>query len=901
MNEHRKRRSEIHRGIANAISNHWKKAARTLPILGSFHCLVLFSASARGATDGFTSIGEMNCTACHAASEKQAAWILPKVAPRISDVGNRASGEWLQRFLASPSDAMPGTTMPDMLHGDAEKAEALTHFLVSSGQHNFRRVAPDRGAVARGDELFHSVGCVACHSPQRAKAVAAGSVPLPMMAEKWSFDGLRRFLLDPLATRPSGRMPAMRLTDGEAADIAHYLLRDTKLPAAAEIAYYRGRMRSLDGLDSAELSRTVPANGFTLEGPSRDRGAAVRFSAWLNVEKAGDYTFFLNATGASRFSIDGQWVMGEDSWEAESVKEKHALRLDTGRHELEVDYIHRGSKDPSLAVEWEGPGIMREIIPPSRLSAEREPVAEPLVFVVDKTKAEKGRALYASLNCAACHEAKSPAQNFPSLASLTATRGCLAEKKSGAVPDFHFDAAQRASLRESLAALNRADITAPTSQERLSHTMNSFRCTACHIRDGNGGVNADRSAFFTANVDDLGDEGRLPPRLDGVGDKLQIEWIRKVLGEGASVRPYMNTRMPQFGATNVGHLADLFVALDRHALPVAPVSDKPETQREVGRKLSGTDGLSCIACHRFNRQPAHQLQVIDLTTAPERLNEDWFRQFLRDPNRFHPGTRMPMLWPGGRSLLPDVLDGDTDRQHAALWTYFSDGPKAKFPEGLSRQNMELIVAGEAVVYRGKLWEAGFRAVATGYPGQLNAAFDAEEMRLAILWRGRFLNVSPHWSVQGMGQIRPLGTDQVLFPHGSPFAILADSAVPWPRETGKDLGMKFSGYQLDKLKQPTLLYSFRTLNVEDFLTPRDADGKSALHRTLKFTGAAPDGLHLRIAAGKLAPDGEHAWRLDGALTINAGAKSFVRGTGEKQELLVPVRVDAEHPLEIEYVW
>jgi len=50
--------------------------------------------------------------------------------------------------------------------------------------------------------------------------------------------------------------------------------------------------------------------------------------------------------------------------------------------------------------------------------------------------------------------------------------------------------------------------------------------------------------------------------------------------------------------------------------------------------------------------------------------------------------------------------------------------------------MELIVGGDPVVYRGKLWEAGFRGIAAGYPGQGNAAFDAEEMRLLLAERAK---------------------------------------------------------------------------------------------------------------------------------------------------------------------
>ena len=441
-----------------------------------------------------------------------------------------------------------------------------------------------------------------------------------------------------------------------------------------------------------------------------------------------------------------------------------------------------------------------------------------------------------------------------------------------------------------------------------------------------GGVGKDRDALFVASAtDDLGDEGRLPPRLDGVGDKLRPAWVEAVLVTGEAVRPYLKVRMPQFGAANVSALPDLFAAADRAATPLPPAPDAPDAQKDAGRKLVGTDGLSCVACHRFNRQPAQALQVMDLARTTERVNEDWFRRFLRDPNRFNPGTRMPAFWPDNHSPLPGVLGGDPERQFAAIWAYLSDGPRAKFPEGISRQNVELVVGGDAVVYRGKLWEAGFRAVAVGYPERVNAAFDAEEVRLSLLWRGRFLNVAPHWSVQGMGRVRPLGTDVIVFPHGPTLAVLKDDKAEWPAGEPQDApkergapdarpaskardagdaraGMKFRGYALDSANRPTLLYSYRDVAVEDAMTGAEIEGRPAVRRTMTFAGEPVDGLYLRVAAGKLAPAGENAWRYNDALTIRVSGPAVARGTGDAAELLVPVKFkDKAAKVEVDYVW
>ncbi len=853
-------------------------------------------------------VSDKNCTACHAASKEQAAWLSPNVAPRLGDIGNRTNPAWVKKHLLAPKN-----TMPDVLRGlpAAERdtaADALTHYLFSVSAAKWQPVAPDKGAVARGESVYHRVGCVACHAPQNGAADGEGSVPLVGMTEKWSLGGLRSFLLNPLATHPSGRMPSLGLTDGEALDVAQYLLRATKVHAPLEVAVYRARIRSLEDLDTAEVFSTVPMSNFSLAVPGANGRLALRFNGWLRVDHAGDYTFHLTADGSARISLDEKWTADQDAWTNDQTKTKSKFHLEAGWHPLKLDFSQRGKLPPKLSVEWEGPGITRELVSMARMRADRDVDASLDIapFVVDAVKAARGKVLYAQMNCATCHEGKPSATALPTLAAMQVGRGCLADQPTANAPDFHFSKAQRSALQAALGELKHSDLAAPSPQQRVAQTMASFRCTSCHKRDGEGGVAKQRDAFFTANVDDLGDEGRVPPLLDGVGDRLRPEWLAKVLAQESSVRPYMNTRMPQFGAANVGNLTELFIALDRHAQPLAPVNDAAEVLREAGRQLVGTDGLSCVACHRFARQPAHMLHVLDLTTVTARLNEDWFRAFLRDPNRYHSATRMPSFWPGGHSVIPAVLGGDTERQHAALWAYLAEGDHAKFPEGLSRKNMELVVGGEPVVYRGKLWEAGFRAIAVGFPGQSNLAFDAEEMRLALLWHGRFLDASPHWSVQGMGSIHPLGKDPVIFPRGSTFAFLSNVSSPWPAASGKEVGMKFRGYQMDSLKRPTLLYSIREIAVEDSFTNMEVDGKPALHRALKFSGPPMDELWFRAALGMLAPNGPNSWRLLGndgvTIHVTAGGNAIARGEGARQEVIVPIRIaNQKTQLEIDYVW
>lgn len=176
-------------------------------------------------------IGELRCAACHTG----AAPVLERSAPDLTDVGARVSPEFMRRFIDSPATAHAGTTMPDLLANEPadereKTADALTHFLVSQSAKKFERQPVDPKEVAAGKALFHTVGCVACHSPRDdagKEVVREGVVELGHVGGKYSLAALGDFLFQPARVRPSGRMPDMKLTPAEAKAVAGYLLGAT--------------------------------------------------------------------------------------------------------------------------------------------------------------------------------------------------------------------------------------------------------------------------------------------------------------------------------------------------------------------------------------------------------------------------------------------------------------------------------------------------------------------------------------------------------------------------------------------------------------------------------------------------------------------------------------------------
>ena len=285
-------------------------------------------------------------------------------------------------------------------------------------------------------------------------------------------------------------------------------------------------------------------------------------------------------------------------------------------------------------------------------------------FLVDADLARAGEQHYRRLACDRCHEPKQHGSQLVAIRSATA--GCLSEA-GGAWPAYTLTAEQRTELARFVGSPQ------PAEAEPLATAMATLRCTACHQRDGVGGIDPDRDHFFQTTDINLGPQGRLPPSLTNVGDKLRPEWLRQVLVSGRSVRPYLKTRMPRFGREQVEPLIGELIAADDATEQRFPDVQDEKQARDAGHELAGSQGLNCIACHTFQRKPAATMSAVDLTEMAERLQRDWFVRYMLAPQSINPGTVMPSFWPGGKAIRRQILDGDTQKQLEALWVYLEDG------------------------------------------------------------------------------------------------------------------------------------------------------------------------------------------------------------------------------------
>ena len=76
-----------------------------------------------------------------------------------------------------------------------------------------------------------------------------------------------------------------------------------------------------------------------------------------------------------------------------------------------------------------------------------------------------------------------------------------------------------------------------------------------------------------------------------------------------------------------------------------------------------------------------------------------------------------------------------------------------------------------------------------------------------------------------------------------------------------------------------------------MVPISDNSRPGLRRVVKFSGMLPVGLHFRVAVGRLASVHGNTWALSSetplTLEVMGVPGAFLRGKGDKQELLLPV--------------
>ncbi len=816
------------------------------------------------------------CGACHAGA-LPATTETHRAGPDLSAVAGRVRHGHLVDFIAAPHDVKPGTSMPDPWSGSTaqernEGANAIAQFLISIGPALVDELG-DEAAAERGQALFHQIGCVACHAPQSGNDgqplsavvnASDGAVPLGDLGAKYTLDALTNFLADPLALRPHGRMPRLAASPAEARDLATHLLRDVVVVPPRETLrrrVYRGRWEMLPDFESLQPIEEDRVGKLDVNAVDLRGNFGIVYDGFIELPRSGEYLFRLTSDDGGRLSINGETVVDHDGIHP-ATERVGKVNLEAGVQRLKIEYFEGGGqRELGVQVEVPGQGLMPITSLISTEASGRQPVESAQgQFRRDASLVERGRELFVSVGCNRCHavgaEPAGIATNLaPNWEACRADRGCLAADLPRGLPDYDLTDLQRRSIGESLRQPLSpvGEAVAEEATAAIHRQLLSLNCYACHVRDGVGGPEGIRRDYFQTTTPEMGDEGRLPPLLTGVGDKLNDAYLVRVLSEGANLRPYMKTRMPGFGEAATKVLSRQLMATDRASVDEATATDgvatttdaglKPAgndalTQQRLsdGRVLAGNDGLACIKCHTFGGVGLAGIQAIDALQMPVRLREAWFHRYLLDPQKYRPGTRMPASFPDGKSVVTKIADGRPADQSAAMWAYFSQGERAKPPAGLYPDAIELRATERPLIYRNFITGLSPRGIAVAYPHGVNLAWDASRMALTQAWKNAFIDAGKHWIGRGPGAQEPLGDAVISIDRATPVALGVEADKPWPVSDDPQTWPRFIGYRLDADGNPTFRYQLPGVMVEDQPLPVAADDTgSLLSRSWKLTG------------------------------------------------------------------
>jgi cytochrome c2 len=266
------------------------------------------------------------------------------------------------------------------------------------------------------------------------------------------------------------------------------------------------------------------------------------------------------------------------------------------------------------------------------------------------------------------------------------------------MPKFHFQPEEADAIVTAILSFTKEQIPLAAQKqlgaderyvENGRRLVRNLNCQGCHVIGAKGGtIRAVVESQLEASGGDVLQAVALsPPSLYndkaqiGEGARVHTDWLHNFLRDPSDhVRPWLSIRMPtfEFSEEDLNTLTRYFAAQDKVPFPYEPAPPSDPLMLATGHDLF--DRWQCVRCHVVagklpSQDPANMAP--DLAKVPGRLRAAWLPQWLADPGRIQPGTRMPANFPANASenAYPEILGGDQAKQIEAVRTYLlSLGP-----------------------------------------------------------------------------------------------------------------------------------------------------------------------------------------------------------------------------------
>ena len=552
----------------------------------------------------------LGCWGCHRIEglERQN---LPRVGPSLEKVGAKVTKDWATRWVMSPASFRPNTKMPTFFYlenfvnvSGVEKptraqqemnrsgrlendamVNSIVAYLFEKSRPSGVPPAPGRGDAGRGEKLVASRGCFGCH------------------------------MIDPRPDAPRDLMGTYRQFGPNLAGVGSKASRDwiyqwildpkawspeTKMPNlrlsredALDIAEYLATLKAPPGFERTTLPATDPKVldeiAFYFETATKTRFDARADLDRMDLHAKEVYTGEKLIAHYGCYACHNIPGFGDAKPIGTELTEEGSKAV----HRLDFGFLH---------------------LPHTRQDWFQTKLHNPRIFDRDRARGweEKLRMPDFRLTQAELDGAVTAVLGFQKLnASPVAKKELKGEE---------------------------------ASLERGRRIVKNHNCQGCHIIEGFGGSLRSLAA----------DPSLAPPIIQGEGAKVQSDWLFSFLKapKTGQIRPWLDVHMPTFGFSEpeLNDLTRYFASLDRAQYPFLSGDYATDPNRwAAGRKVF--DLLRCKQCHPRNDQEMNAPGVDRASLAPNlqmasrRLRHGWINDWIRRPDEWMPGTRMPTNFP----------------------------------------------------------------------------------------------------------------------------------------------------------------------------------------------------------------------------------------------------------------
>ena len=605
---------------------------------------------------GLALITRAGCYSCHEIKQFKDKG---KAGPGLYHVGSKTTRDWAFRWIKDPKSFRAHTWMPaffnqtnqsDIESRNEQEIHAMVHYLFEKST-DYAAPFGDAptGNVETGESLVRALGCQGCHMAEGDEYSDTLDLQLLRRQQGPQLTGLGskttatwiyNWLRDPKSYHPETRMPNLRLTDQEAADVAAYLasLKTSEFDQQA--------VPAIDVTSLDQITRDFLVKNMTQA--EADRKLTDMSTADKQVYSGEKLIRRYGCFGCHDIAgFEGARPIGTPLTEEGS---KAISKFDFGlQHDIEhINYAwfeaklndprifdHGLEKAPNDRLKMPNFNLGQESVDAlvTTLLGFKKPDEELKKMVPrtpDRLAIEAGEAVVTDLNCRGCH---------------------IVDKEGGAIRDS--------------VAYWYANIRQDEAEEDASAEDDEWAEEDAWGEEEEGGDTEAMAVTYS------------PPNITGEGAKVQPDWLFHFLQQPSTIRPWLNVRMPTYGLTDdkLNTLVKYFNALDEQEFPFASRVNVDENSKEFSwaEKAFSPAMMNCARCHiKGGVTPegmAADNWAPDLAMAHERLKADWVVKWLEDPQSLLPGTKMPQFWTAGEKSPMDGLDRDSIKQREAVRDY----------------------------------------------------------------------------------------------------------------------------------------------------------------------------------------------------------------------------------------